>query len=89
MGRIDTAGIPGKNQQSPESSTETSTPESAPTNPRAALLEDLFKHAAALAAAGDLATARAVHATIGQLLSGGDETGAVVVDLAERRDGTR
>ena len=57
-----------------------------PGNPRAAALASLFSHAAALAAAGDLAGARALHATISKLL--GDDDGgsrAAVVDLASRR----
>lgn len=54
-------------------------------NPRATALASLYHHAAALAMAGDVAGARALHEAIGRMLGelGG---GAPVVDLAAARD---
>jgi hypothetical protein len=46
---------------------------------------DLYHHAAALAAAGDLAGARALHTAIGAMLGTDDTASAPVVDLADRR----
>ena len=56
----------------------------APANPRALALAVLYEQASALAAAGDLAGARALHDAIGAML-GGDGAGGAVVDLAARR----
>ena len=54
-------------------------------NPRASALAGLYRHAAALVDAGDIAGARALHEAIGRLL--GDERAirADVVDLNEKR----
>jgi hypothetical protein len=54
-------------------------------NPRASALADLYRHAAALADAGDIAGARTLHEAIGRLL--GDERAirADVIDLNEKR----
>jgi hypothetical protein len=54
-------------------------------NPRASAVADLYRHAAALADAGDIAGARALHEAIGRLL--GDERAicADVIDLNEKR----
>ena len=65
------------------------TPQPAPAaetsaNPRGAAIASLYAHAGALAAAGDLAGARALHATIGALLG---EAGGSVVDLNARKRG--
>ncbi len=55
-----------------------------PQNPRASALADLYRHAAELAAAGDLEGAKAVHESIGRLLGKAGEN-APIVDLAARR----
>ena len=54
-------------------------------NPRASALADLYRHAAALADAGDIAGARTLREAIGRLL--GDERAirADVIDLNEKR----
>jgi hypothetical protein len=54
-------------------------------NPRASALADLYRHAAALADAGDIAGARTLHEAIGRLL--GDERAirADVIDPSEKR----
>jgi hypothetical protein len=54
-------------------------------NPRASALADLYRRAAALVDAGDIAGARALHEAIGRLL--GDERAirADVIDLNEKR----
>jgi hypothetical protein len=54
-------------------------------NPRASALADLYRRAAALADAGDIAGARTLHEAIGRLL--GDERAicADVIDLNEKR----
>jgi len=55
-------------------------------SPRAQALADLYRNAAALAEAGDLAGARALNATIATMLGGVAATdGTKVRDLAEER----
>ncbi len=44
----------------------------------------MYEHAGKLAAAGDLAGARALHEAIGAMI-GGEGAGGAVVDLAARR----
>lgn len=59
-------------------------------SPRAAAIAALYREAASLVALGDLAAARAVHATIASLLSESErEGGAKVIDLNEERRGRR
>src|SRR5271168_3083405 len=54
-------------------------------NPRASALAVLYRHAAALADAGDIAGARALHEAIGRLLGDERAIGGTVVDLNEKR----
>jgi hypothetical protein len=53
-------------------------------NPRASALADLYRHAAALANAGDIAGARTLHEAIGRLL--GDERDLRRRDRPEREE---
>ena len=58
-------------------------PSPAPPSPRLAAVADLYRHAAELAAAGDLEAARVVHEAIARMLEGAGP--GCVVDLATRR----
>lgn len=50
------------------------------------MIADLYRHAAALAAAGDLEAAKVAHETVGKLLEGlAPADSADVVDLNKRR----
>ena len=71
------AGIQREFDEGPEARAEGT------ANPRGAAIAALYAHAATLAAAGDLAGARALHEAIGAMLGGG--AGGDVVDLAARR----
>jgi hypothetical protein len=53
-------------------------------NPRATAIASMFEHAAKLAAAGDLAGARALHAAIAAMLGEGGEPASKVVALPSR-----
>ena len=55
-------------------------------SPRSVALADLYRHAAALAEAGDLVAARHMTATIVAMLGTSEGTPALVTDLNERRE---
>jgi hypothetical protein len=54
-------------------------------NPRTVAIVVMYAHAAALATAGDLAGARALHEAIGRMLGADGTSGATVVDLNARQ----
>jgi len=54
-------------------------------NPRALAIADLYRHAEALARAGDLSAARTIHDAIGRLLGDAASGASHVVDLADAR----
>lgn len=63
---------------------ESPSPATAEVTPRGAAIASMYEHAGRLAASGDLAGARALHAAIGAML-GSDDAGGSVIDLQTRR----
>jgi integrase len=65
-------------------------PKGAAPSSRGVAIADLYRHASALAAGGDLEAARAIHGTIGRLLGdAGAAPGGKVLDLHAERKGGR